>query len=67
MDIVESCRLVYSSQRIDEILKCCAVKQSCRKGDCEPLMKKFEGVVPCLRRNVREGATSVSRFLAVDP
>ncbi len=48
MDIVKSCRLVYSSLHIDEIL--------CREtivpnGDCEPLMKTFEGGVPCLRRN----------------
>ena len=42
MGIVEFCRLVYASLRIDEILCRETIVQN---GDCEPLVKKFEGVM----------------------
>ena len=48
MDIVKSCRLVYSSLHMDDIPCRETIVQN---GDCKPLMKTFGGVVPCLRRN----------------
>ena len=61
MDVVRYCRHVYSSSQRQPIPSQGTIVPN---GDCEPLLKTFEGVhvVPCLRRNVTVPPW-VSRFL----